>query len=75
LTRATRLLSRQRAPTVPHVIISPAVSRDTGRYTSSRTSDAGAARGASVAGGAGGNFATHFATLSKASTTYLLAFA
>jgi hypothetical protein len=34
LTRATRLLSRQRAPTVPHVIISPStVSRDIpGRY-------------------------------------------
>jgi hypothetical protein len=35
LTRATRLLSTERAPTVPHVIISPdTVSRDIpGRYT------------------------------------------
>jgi hypothetical protein len=38
------------------------------------TGDVGAARGASVASGTSGNFATHFTTLSKALTTSLLAF-
>jgi hypothetical protein len=39
------------------------------------TKDVGAACSVGVAGGTSGNFATHFATLSKASTTSLLAFA